>query len=115
MLFIYLLSKTGKAFNSIFFDSLTLVRLALYFPKCYSSFKRKDIDLLVLSLSPSLTLNVLTYSLSLGNIKANVLITLPKYPIKYLELVFVLINIEITMLSILTSQAYIAFCEAQNL
>ena len=43
-------------------------------------------------LFPSLTLNVLTYPLILGIIKSNGLIALSKYPIKYLELVFVLTN-----------------------
>ena len=55
-----------------------------------------------LSLSPSSTLDVLTYPLILSIIKTYDLIALSKYPIKYLELVFVLTNFEITMLSKLT-------------
>ena len=47
-------------------------------------------------LSLSLTLNVLKYLLILGIIKANGLTALSKYPIKYLELDFVLTNFEIT-------------------
>ena len=45
----------------------------------------------------SLTLNVLTYPLILGVIKTNGLMVLSKYPIKYLQLVFVLTNFEITI------------------
>ena len=37
-------------------------------------------------------------------VKINGLITLSKYPIKYVELVFVSTNFEITILSSLTSQ-----------
>ena len=63
---------------------------------------RKDINL---SLSPSLTLNVLTYPLILGIIKTNGLIALSNFiPIKYSELVFVSVSFEITILSTLTSQ-----------
>ena len=64
---------------------------------------------MILSLSPSLTLNVLTYALILGIIKTNGLISLSKYPIKYLELVSVSINFEITILPTLTSQIFIGF------
>ena len=60
--------------------------------------------LLFLSLFTSLALNDLTYPLILGNIKTNDLITLSKYSIKHLELVFVLTNFEITILSTLTSE-----------
>ena len=60
----------------------------------------------------SLTLNVLTYPLILGKTKTNGLITLSRYPIKYLELVFVSINFGITMLLILTSQLFIVFFAA---
>ena len=44
---------------------------------------RNDINLLILAS----TSNVLTYPLVLGIIKANDIISLSKYPIKYLELV----------------------------
>ena len=47
----------------------------------------KYINLLFLCLSASLTLNALIYPLNLGNIKTNGLMPLPKYPIKYIELV----------------------------
>ena len=43
----------------------------------------------------SLNLNVLTYPLILDIIKTNGLIVLSKYPLKYLELVFVLTNSEV--------------------
>ena len=57
---------------------------------------QKDINLLFLSLPPSLTLNFLTYPFILGIIKTNGLIALSNFiPIKYLELVFVLTNFEI--------------------
>ena len=42
-----------------------------------------------------------------GIIKTNGLIALSKYPIKCLELVFVLTNFEITILSTLTSKIFI--------
>ena len=61
-------------------------------------------NLSFLSLSPSLTLNILQYQFILGIIKANGSITLSKYPIKFLELVFVSINFGITILSTLTLQ-----------
>ena len=52
-------------------------------------------------------LNVLTYPLILGIIKTNGLIIILNFtPIKYLELVFVSINFEITILSTLTSQIF---------
>ena len=60
--------------------------------------------------SPSLTLNVLTYQLILEIIKTNVLTVLSNFdPIKYLELIFVLTNFEITILLKLTSQIFIGF------
>ena len=55
----------------------------------------------------SLTSKVLSYPLILDNIKINGLITLSNYPIEYLELVFLLINFEMTILSTLTSQIFI--------
>ena len=45
----------------------------------------------------------------LGNIKTGGLITLSKYPIKYLELVFISTNVEINILSTLTFQTSIVF------
>ena len=98
-----------KHFSSIFFKSLILVQIALYFSYSFSSSIRKDINLLILSLSPFSTLNVLIYPLILGIIKTNALIVLSKYLFKYLELVFVLINFEITILSTLTSQIFTGF------
>ena len=73
---------------------------------------RKHIELLFSFLSSSLTLNVVTYPLILGNIKTNCLITISKYPIKQLELVFVSTNFEITILSNfinITSQISLGF------
>ena len=78
-----------------------LVQIALYPSNSFSSSKRKDINLLFLSLS----LNVLTYPLIFGTIKTNDIITLSNFiPVKYLELVFVLTNFEIIIVSTLTSQ-----------
>ena len=101
----YLSSKTGKTFNSIFFESLILVQMVLYFSNSFSLSIWKEINLLLLSF----TLNVLTYPLILGNSKTNGLTTLSKYTIKYLEFVFVSTNFEITILSNLTSQIIIVF------
>ena len=95
-----------------FFNCSILVQIALYFSNSYSSSIQKDIDLLFLFLSPSLTLNVLTYPLILGIIKTDGLIALYKSPIKYLELVFALTNFEITILSTLTSQNFKGFFAA---
>ena len=81
--------------------------MVLYFFNNLPLFMRKYITLL--SLLPSLSLNVLTYPLILGNNKTHRFITSSKYPIKYLELVFVLINFEMTILSTLTSQIFIVF------
>ena len=69
----------------------------------------KDINLffLFLFLSPSLPLNLLTSPLNLGNIKTNCLITSSKYLVKYLELFFVSINFEISILSTSASQIFI--------
>ena len=78
---------------------LILVQIAFYFSNSFLSSIQKDINLLFLSLSPSLTLNVLTYQIILGIIKTNGLIVLSKYPIKSLELVSMLTNFEITVLS----------------
>ena len=61
---------------------------------------RKDINLLFLS-----PLNVVTCQLILDIIKTNDLMALSIFvPIKYLELVFVLTNFEVTIFSTLTSQ-----------
>ena len=63
-----------------------------------------------MEMSPPLTLNVLTYPLMLGIIKTNGIIALSNFiPIKYLELVFVLTNFQITILSTLESQIFIGF------
>ena len=70
-------------------------------------------NLLFLLLFLSLTLDVSTYPLILGNIETNGLITLSKYPTNYLELVFVSTNFEITILSTLTSQIYIGLFTPQ--
>ena len=86
--------------------------MALYFSNSFSSSIRKDINLLFLFLSPSLTLNVLTYPLILGIIKTNGPMALSKYPIQYLELDFVLTNFEIAILSTLASQIFIGFFAA---
>ena len=56
--------------------------MVLHFSNSFSASIRKDTNLL-LSLSPYLTLNVLTYSLILGNTKTSGLIALSKYPINY--------------------------------
>ena len=55
-------------------------------------------NLLFLSLSPSLILNILTYPLVLGITKTTRLIALSKYQIKCLELVFAFTNFKITIL-----------------
>ena len=68
-----------------------LNRYFLIFSNSFSSSIRKDINLL----PPFLTLNVLMYPIILGIIKT---IALSKYPIKCLELVFILTNSEITTL-----------------
>ena len=84
--------------------------MTLYFPNSFSTSIQKVINLMLLSLTPSLTLNVLTYPLILGIIKTNGLIPLSNFiPIKYLELVFVLTNFEITILSTLSSQILTGF------
>ena len=85
--------------------SLILIQIALYFILIGSSSIWKDIKLLFLSL----TLNFLTYPLILDNTKTDGLTTLSKYAIKYLKLVFVSMNFEITILSILTSEIVIGF------
>ena len=54
-------------------------------------------------------LNALKYPLVSGNIKTSGLITLSKSPIKYLKLVFVLTNFEISILSTWTSQISIGY------
>ena len=74
---------------------------------CHQHLYRNTSYFLFLSLSPSLTLKVLTYPLIIANIKANSLITSSKYPIKYLKLIFVSINFETTILLTLTSQILI--------
>ena len=106
--FIYQLSYTGKAFNSEFSKSLILVQMILYFSYSLSVSIQNGINLslLFLSLSPSLSLKVLTQQLISSNIKTNndlILITSSKYLMKYLEFFF-RFNPEITLL--LTSSFY---------
>ena len=103
-----------EEFNSIFFKSSILVQMVLYISNSFSSSIRKDVKLLFVSLSLSLTLNVLTYPLILGNIKTNGLITLSKYQMKYLELFFVSANFEMTVLLKSTSQIFIYFFAPYN-
>ena len=83
--------------------------MALNFSKSFSSYIQKEINLLSF-----LTLNVLTYPLILGIIKSNCLIALSKYPIQYLESVFVLTNFEITILSTLIFQIFIGFLQNET-
>ena len=85
--------------------------MILYSSNSFSSSIGRDINLLFLS---SLTLNILTYLLILGNARANGLITLSKYPIKYLELVFISSNFGITILPPLTSQIFMEFFLGHN-
>ena len=82
--------------------------MPLSFCNNFSSSIRKNINILC----TSLTLNVLKYRLILGIIKSNGLIVLSKYPIKFLELVFVLTNFKITILSTLTSQMFMGLFPA---
>ena len=55
-----------------------------------------------------------SYMLVLGNIKTNVLIASSKYPVKYLKLFFAPVNVELTVLSTLTSQILIVFFAPKN-
>ena len=68
----------------------------------------KDINLLF----PFLTLNVIAYPLILDIFKTTGLTVLSEYPIKYLELVFILTNFEIAILSTLTSQIFVGLFTA---
>ena len=61
-----------------------LMQIVLYVSNSFSLSIRKDINLMFLS--P--TLNVSTYPIILGITKTNGLISLSKYPVKYLELDF---------------------------
>ena len=54
-------------------------------------------------------LKVLTYPLILGNINTDGIITSSKYPIEYLELVFVLISFEATIVPTLATRIVIGF------
>ena len=83
--------------------------MVLYFSNSFTSSIRKDTNLLLLFLSPSLTLNILTHPRILGNVKTNFLIILSTYAIEYLESVFDSINFDITILSMLASQMFIGF------
>ena len=98
-------------FYLIFFKSSILVQITLYFSNNFSSFIRKDVNLKLLPLFPSLTLNILTLVLSK-------LMVLELFQILFqsnlLELAFVLTNFEITVLSTLTSQIFTGFSEAYN-
>ena len=85
--------------------------MVLYFSNIFPSYIKKDVSFLLLSLSPPLTLKVLTNPLILGNTKTNDLVTLSKYSIKYLELDFAVTNFGITILSTITSQIYFGFLE----
>ena len=85
--------------------------MVLYFSNIFPSYIKKDVSFLLLSLSPPLTLKVLTNPLILGNTKTNDLVTLSKYSIKCLELVFAVTNFGITILSTITSQIYFGFLE----
>ena len=93
----------------IFIKSSILIPMVLYFYHRLSFSTPKDINLLFLSLSPSLTVKFSTYPLIVGNINTNGLITLSKYPTKYLESFFVLTNFEMTILLTSTSQIFIVF------
>ena len=72
---------------------------------CFLSFIRKDINFFFFNLK------CLKYPLILVNIKTNGVITLSKYLIKYLELVFVSTNFEMTIFSTLKSQIFIGFLQ----
>ena len=87
----------------MFLKSSILVQLALCISNNFLSYILKDFNLLFLSS----TLKFLTYPVILDIIKANGLVALSEYQIKYLELVFVLTSFEITVLSTLTSQIFI--------
>ena len=104
--FLYLSSQIGKTFNLIHFASSILIQTVLHFSNNLSSPIWKDINLLFSSLFPSYTLIVSTYALILCNIKSNGLKNSPNCSIKYLELFFVSIKFEITVLSTLTSQLF---------
>ena len=86
LVFIYLSSKTGIELNLKLCEFSILVKMVFYLTNSISSTIQRDISLLFLflSLSPSLSLEVLTHSLNLGNIKTNNLIISSKYPVKYL-------------------------------
>ena len=82
-LFICLL-RSVKQLIPIFFKYPVSLHIVLYLSNNFLSSTQKDIILLILSS----TLNVLTYPPILGIIKTNGLISLSKYPTKYLKLVF---------------------------
>ena len=99
--------------NSIFFKYSILVQIDLYVSIIYSSSIPKDINLLFLSLSSFFKfkcLNISTLILSIS--KINGLIALHKYQIQYLELIFVLTNFEINILSTLTHKIFIGIFSA---
>ena len=82
--------------------------MSFYFFVFYTSIQ-KYISLLFLFLSTSLTLSVLISLLIWGNVDTNNFITLYKYPIKYLELLFVSTNFEVAILLKSPSQVFIVF------
>ena len=77
--------------------------MVLYFANSFSPSIRKDINSLFFSLKG------LAYSLILAIIKGNDLKTSCKYPIKYLQIFFVSIKFEITILSTLTLTILIGY------
>ena len=79
--------------------------MVLYISNSLSASIEKDINLSFLS--PPL--KVSTYSLILGSVKTIDVIIWSKYPIKYLESVFILISFEIIILSTLKSGFLLVF------
>ena len=75
-----------------------LVQMALCFCNSFSSSMRNGINLLLLFLSSTLSLNVSTYPWVLGNINTYGFIASSRYPIKHLNLLFISINFEMTIL-----------------
>ena len=88
--------------------------MVLYVSNSFSSSIEKSINLLILSLSLSLT-----YPLILSNIKTNGFVTLSKYPSKYLEFgrvrVFISTNFEMNNITnINTPNSYKFFCATNS-
>lgn len=101
--YIYLIPGTRKAFGLIFLQSSVLVQIVLYFSNGLSLSILKDINFL------SLNLNVVTYPFTLGDIEISPQIISFKHPFKSLELFFVSINFEISILSTSTPLIFIDF------